>query len=72
MAGHYASGGKVWHNYDGRLIAVNHQSEYEQKKKEELIRLEKSNLHKSIKEFKKPVYILETIKYRIRIDDLGK
>lgn len=64
--------GDVWLNYgDGKLIAVNYQSTYEKNKKEELIRSEKLGLHASIKEFKEPVYILETIKYRIRIDDLG-
>jgi len=64
--------GEVWLDYDGRLIAVNYQSQTEQKKKEELIALEKSNLHESIRKFKKPVHILETVKYRIRIDDLGE
>ncbi len=63
--------GDVWLDYDGRLIAVNYQSQTEAKKKEELIALEKSKLHESIRNFIKPVYILETAKYRIRIDELG-
>lgn len=63
--------GDVWLDYDGRLIAVNYQSIAEWKKEEELIALEKSNLHESIKEFKRPIHILETTKYRIRIDDMG-
>ncbi len=64
--------GKIWLDYDGRFVCVNYQSEFEKKWKEKLIRSEKDNLHSSIKEFKEPVCILETVKYRIRLDDLGK
>lgn len=64
--------GEVWLDYDGRLIAVNYLSEFEIKKKDELINLDKSQLHESIKEFKAPVHVLETTMYRIRIDDLGE
>jgi hypothetical protein len=63
--------GDVWLDYDGKLIAVNYQSAVESKKKEELIAIEKSHLHESIKEYKSPIHILETTKYKIRIDDLG-
>ena len=62
--------GDVWLDYDGRLVSVNYQSQLEAKKKEELINLEKSRLHQSLKEFEKPVHILETTKYRIRIDEM--
>lgn len=64
--------GDVWLDYDGRLKAVNYQSEIEKTKRSELIRLEKNKLHISIKVFENPIHILETEKYRIRIDDLGK
>ena len=64
--------GDVWLNYEGALIAINYQSQIEAKKKEELIAVEKHQLHKSINDFKKPVLILETGKYRIRIDDMGQ
>src|SRR5262249_42797373 len=65
------SRGIVWLDYDGKLIAVNYQSKAEFNKKEELIKQEKSQLHESLKEFKTPIHILETSKYRVRIDDLG-
>ncbi len=65
------SDGKVWLDDDGKLIAVNYQSEFEKKKWEELVQTDKNNLHESVKNFERPVYLLETIKYRIRIDDLG-
>jgi hypothetical protein len=64
--------GEVWLDYDGRLIAVNYQSHAEAKKRVELIDIDRSQLNESLKQFKEPVLILETIKYRIRIDDMGE
>ncbi|TDQ08413.1 hypothetical protein [Pedobacter metabolipauper] len=63
--------GDVWLDYDGRLIGVNHQSNAERKKREKLIALDKSYVHESIKEFERPIVVLETTKYIIRIDDMG-
>ena len=64
--------GEVWLDYDGRLIAVNYQSQAEAQKRVELIDLDRRQLNESIKQFKEPVLILETTKYRIRIDDMGE
>ena len=50
---------------------MNYQSPFEKKKKEELITVQKNSLHESLRNFKSPVCILETSKYRIRIDDMG-
>ena len=63
--------GELWLDLDGNLFAVNYQSEFEAKKKMQLINAEKSNLHESIKEFQKPICILETAKFRIRIDQMS-
>ena len=63
--------GEVWLNSTGELIAVNYQSQFEKKKKEELITILKNSLHESLRNFKRPVCVLETSKYRIRIDDMG-
>lgn len=63
--------GQVWLDDEGRLTAVNYQSEVEKQKKIELIALDKSKLHQSLKQFIKPVYLLETKSYRIRIDEIG-
>lgn len=63
--------GALWLNYDGTLITINHQSEFENNEKIRLIALEKQTLHSSIKDFKQPILIFETVTYRIRIDDLG-
>jgi len=63
--------GEVWLDDDGRLLGVNYQSEIESKKRDELIKQDKSQLYMSLKDFKAPIHILETTKYRIRIDDMG-
>ena len=63
--------GEVWLNSTGKLIAINYQSQFEKKKKEELITILKNSLHESLRNFKRPVCVLETSKYRIRIDDMG-
>jgi len=63
--------GEVWLDFDGKLLAVNYQSEFEAKVKAQLINAEKSNLHETIKDFKKPICILETTKFRIRIDEMS-
>lgn len=64
--------GDIWIDTDGRLITINYQSKTEEALKNKLIAAEKGKLHPSIAKFKAPVYILETSKFRIRIDDLGK
>ena len=63
--------GVLWIDYDGRLIAVNYESPVESKMRTELIEKDRSNLYSSIKKFAEPIHILETSKYRIRIDDMG-
>lgn len=63
--------GSLWLDYDRKLLAVNYQSDIEAKKLAKLIALEKSGLHPSINKFVKPVSILLTKKYKIRIDDMG-
>ncbi|MEJ1223104.1 hypothetical protein [Sediminicola sp. 1XM1-17] len=63
--------GMLWLDYDGTLIAVNYQSQSEQQKKARLVAITKAYVHPSLKEFKQPIVVLETKKFRIRIDDLG-
>ena len=65
--------GELWLDYEeGGLICVNYQSKFEIKRRAELIDSEKKDLYPAIRDFKEPILILETDKYRIRIDDLGK
>ncbi|KAF2332200.1 hypothetical protein [Flavobacterium nitrogenifigens] len=63
--------GDLWIDTDGRIISINHQSDEELKMKNSLIAAQKKNVNVSISNFKEPVAILETSKFRIRIDDLG-
>ncbi|MBF4515341.1 hypothetical protein IRZ71_03270 [Flavobacterium sp. ANB] len=63
--------GTIWIDTDGKLKTINYQSAYEKELKAKLIASQKKNLHSSIANFKKPLYVLETAKFRIRIDDLG-
>jgi hypothetical protein len=63
--------GNLWIDTDGKIIAINYQSEFEKDLKNKLIFNDKKKLHPSIAKFKKPEYVLETLKFKIRIDDLG-
>lgn len=63
--------GTLWIDTDGKIISINYQSQAEKDLSNKLIAAEKAKLHSSIAKFKAPEYILETSKFRIRIDDLG-
>jgi len=64
--------GDIWMNYDGRIIAINYQSEAEKALKYRLIEAERKKLHKSIREFKEPVLDWRTERFRVRIDKIGE
>jgi len=63
--------GTVWFDTEGRLISINHQSKLEKDLKTKIIAKDKAKLHPSIAKFKDPECVLETSKFRIRIDNLG-
>lgn len=63
--------GDLWLDYDGNLISVNYQTDFEKNKLKGLITSEKQTLNKQVQNYKKPIYLLETTKFKIRIDDLG-
>ena len=63
--------GTMWIDYDGKILAVNYQSIEEKTIKKNLIAANKNTLHSSLINFKNPVCILETQKFRIRIDELS-
>ncbi|AZB30719.1 hypothetical protein [Chryseobacterium balustinum] len=63
--------GTIWIDSDeGKIIAVNYQSDFEKKLKENLINKEKENVHVSLKTFESPTYKIKTKNYLIRIDEL--
>ena len=63
--------GVIWLDSHGRLIAVNYQSNSERIKREKLIENDKNSIHESLKNFAQPKLLLETEKFRIRIDELS-
>ncbi|WP_316634801.1 hypothetical protein [uncultured Flavobacterium sp.] len=63
--------GDIWLDTDGRLIAINYESKFENNLKKSLIADQKKVLDPSIAFFQMPICILETAKFRIRIDNLG-
>lgn len=62
--------GIVWLDTNGRLICVNYESRYEHDKRISIINQEKSHLYESIKDFKEPIFVWETQKFKIRVDKL--
>ena len=62
--------GDIWIESDGRIKAVNYQSDFEVNQKKTLINNDKKRLYTSLKSFKSPVYKFTTKSYLIRIDEL--
>ena len=62
--------GSVWLDYDGKLLAVNYQSNTEKLNRLKLIETDKKAIHKKLATFKQPTLILETAKFKVRIDEL--
>lgn len=63
--------GTLWLDYNGKIIAVNYESETENAIEARLNVQQKAALHESLKDFEKPVLEWKTKKFHIRIDDLG-
>ncbi|MCT7549152.1 hypothetical protein [Aliarcobacter butzleri] len=62
--------GTLWLNFDEIIIAINYQSDFEKRLREDLIREEKEQLDSSIKEFIEPTYKIKTKNFLIRIDKI--
>jgi hypothetical protein len=60
--------GKVWIDYDGKIIAVNYQSPQETELMKNIIIEIKNYLHKSLIDFVQPVLSCKTENYKFRID----
>jgi hypothetical protein len=63
--------GDLWLDYDGRILAVNKLSAVETQRRQAMIEQEKGSLYPTLQDFKEPICLLETWKYRVRVDDLG-
>ena len=64
--------GLVWiDSYEGKIIALNYQSNFEKKQFQKQIENERQKLHNSLKKFQRPAYKIITRNYLIRIDKLS-
>lgn len=64
------SDGDVWINENGKIIAVNYQSDFENNQYKSLIANDRKDLYPTLKDFRIPVYKFRTKNYLIRIDQL--
>lgn len=63
--------GDLWLDNNGKITAINYQSNLEKTKKDKLITAQKNELHTSLRSFIKPICILQTKTHRIRIDEVA-
>lgn len=64
------SNGKLWLDAEGKISAINHQTEKAQIIKVALIETQKQALHESIRVYKHPILEWQTSRFHIRIDAL--
>ncbi len=62
--------GVLWLDEEGKIIAINYQTEKGERKRDILIEADKKNLHSSLQQFLEPVLEWKTKDFRIRIDRL--
>lgn len=65
------SQGDVWLDFNGSLSWINYQSRFEKTLLNKRIAEDKNSIYPSLSKYYRPINILETSKFRIRIDDLG-
>ncbi|WDF47193.1 hypothetical protein PQ459_01630 [Chryseobacterium sp. KACC 21268] len=63
--------GDLWIESNGKIKALNYQSDFEVNQKQSLINNDKKKLYSALKVFKIPVYKFTTKNYLIRIDELS-
>lgn len=63
--------GDLWIESNGKIKALNYQSDFEANQKQSLIDNDKKKLYSALKVFKVPVYKFNTKNYLIRIDELS-
>jgi len=64
--------GMLWLDANGKITAINYQTEKEKKERARLIEAGKRNLHVSLQQYLEPVLEWKTKDYRIRIDRTSK
>lgn len=63
--------GEVWLDFDGKVVAINHQTAQAAELKATLIAKQKSDLYPGLREYQRPELMWQTEKFTIRIDDMG-
>lgn len=63
--------GDLWIETDGKIKALNYQSDFEISQKTNLVNNDKKKLYSTLKVFKSPTYKIQTKNYLIRIDELN-
>lgn len=63
--------GEVWLDFDGKVVAINHQTAQAAELKATLIARQKSDLYPGLREYQRPELMWQTEKFTIRIDELG-
>lgn len=63
-------GGNLWTESDGKIIAINFESDFESNQRKSLINNDKKRLHSSLKSFNLPLYKFKTKNYLMRVDQL--
>ena len=64
--------GTLWIDHDGKIMTVNYQSSKENQLLANAIQADKNQLPKSLQNFDKPLYLIFTKNYKIRIDEKSK
>lgn len=62
--------GEVWLDFDGNVVAINHQTAQAAKRKAELVAKQKSDLYPGLREYQRPELMWQTEKFTIRIDNM--
>lgn len=62
--------GLLWMDFNGKIYAINYTSKKEQEIKNNLIKKDKENLYKELKDYQKMIGIYKTKKFIIRIDEI--
>lgn len=64
--------GSLWLDEEGKITAINYQTEIGRRKRVELIEADKQQLYSTLRDFVEPVLEWETSKFRIRIDRISQ
>lgn len=62
--------GVLWLDVEGKLIAINYQTEAEKSKQKELIEADRNSINENLRDYERPVLQMNVEKFDIRIDEM--